>query len=441
MSNQWKRSLERYERAQESLIGGVSSPFRRNFPVPLYFHDGEGSRVQDIDGNWYIDYALAWGPLILGHKHPALTAAVRAAAEKPHNYGAQHETEFLVAELLCRLIPCAERVALTSSGSEAVQLCLRLARAFTRRTLIVKFEGHYHGWMDSALLSYRPKPEQMGSPARPNVVCGSAGQVANSADNVLVLPWNDAEALRTLFAERGDEIAAVITEPVLCNSGCVMPLPGFLAQVRDITRDHGALLIFDEIITGFRMAAGGAQSVFGVTPDLASFGKAIAGGLPLSAIAGREDVMELMISGGVSFGGTFNGNCLSMAAALATLTELAREDGRLLRDANRLGTELMSGLRYASERAGTAVQITGFGTAFAVHFTGQETFRTYRDILDDDATMLRRWLAGAVEEGIFLLPDGRMYTSAVHTSEDVERTVTAFERVLLQRGAKSAVTV
>ena len=436
-----KLSGEYYERAQKSLAGGVSSPFRRSLPEVLYFQDGNGAVIQDVDGNSYLDYALAWGPLILGHKHPALVGALRKAVEGPHNYGAQHELEFLVAEAVCAMVPCAERVALTSSGSEAVQLVMRLARAFTGRTLILKFEGHYHGWMDSTLLSYHPRAGEMGAVQNPKVVPGSRGQVKNAGENVIVLPWNDSEQVAALFALRGHEIAAIITEPVLCNSGCLLPASGFLAELRKISREYGALLIFDEVITGFRMAPGGAQSVFGVTPDLATFGKAIAAGLPLSAVAGREDILGLMVDGGVAFGGTFNGNCLSLAAARVSLEELSREGGEQLKKANQLGEKLMQGISGIARTRGIPMQVTGFGTAFSVHFTDRTILRDYRDTLADDRDLLWQWLCESLEEGIYLLPDGRVYTSIAHTSANVEETLEKFERVLVRWAAKRGTSV
>ena len=328
MPDKWSRSREYLQRARRSLAGGVSSPFRAKAPAPLYLVDAWGSRIQDADGNEYIDYSLAWGPLILGHRHPRLVETMRAQAERPHIYGAQHELEFHLAEDAAEHVACAERQAFTSSGSEAVQIALRLARAFTRRPLIVKFEGHHHGWMDSVLFSYKPDARAMARTPPAHGIPGSLGQVENAADNLLIAPWNDANAVEKLFAEHGSEIAAVITEPVVCNSGCLLPAPGYLESLAAMARRHGALLIFDEVITGFRLSLGGAQAFYGVSPDLASFGKAIAGGLPLSVLAGRREILEMMAGGGVAFGGTFNGNPISLAAAATTIQELSRDNGR-----------------------------------------------------------------------------------------------------------------
>ena len=426
----WTQSRSLLERSRQSLAGGVSSPFRAKAPVPLFFADASGSRITDVDGNHYIDYALAWGPLILGHRHPSVVAAVREQADRPHIYGAQHVLEYQVAELIQALVPCAERVAFTSSGSEAVQIVLRLARAFTGRNLIVKFEGHYHGWMDSVLLSYKPRAEQLGHAGPTEAIPGSLGQVANAADNVLVLPWNDEQKLTTLLDQCGSQVAAIITEPILCNSGCIEPGPGYLQRVAELAKQHGALLIFDEVITGFRRDIGGAQNYYHVTPDLATLGKAIGGGLPLSAIVGRRDILEMMFTQGVAFGGTFNGNPISLAAALATLTELAQGGGRPLKNAIAIGEQIMHGIQAAAHRHGVPLLITGFGTAFALHFTRRETLRNYRDALEDDAGMLQICLLECLREGLCLVPDGRMYVSTAHTQEDAVQTVAAIDRVL-----------
>jgi glutamate-1-semialdehyde 2,1-aminomutase len=424
----WNKSREMLERAKQSLVGGVSSPFRAKCKVPLYFADAAGSRMRDVDGNEYIDYGLAWGPLILGHCHPVLTSAMEERARKPHNYGAQHEIEYLVAELMQKAAPGVERVAFTSSGSEALQCAMRLARAATGRHRILKFEGHYHGWMDSALLSYKPSSAQVGPEDSPAVVPGSRGQVPNAVENAVVARWNRLDMLEHLLAAHSSEIAAVLMEPVLCNSGCLMPLPGYLEAVRDLCTRHGVLLIFDEVITGFRIDLGGAQAHFGVMADIVTYGKALAGGLPMSAIAGRADIMEQMLSG-TAFGGTFNGNPISTGAALATLTELAKDDGELLRHANRMGSQLMTGLCETARKHSVPAVVTGFGTAFALHFTKRTELSEYRDTFDDDREKLDRFLSGALEEGLNLLPDGRFYVSAAHSEKDVAETLQIFDRV------------
>jgi len=418
------------ERARLSLTGGVSSPFRAKAPVPLYFKDGHGCRLTDVDDNTYIDYTLAWGPVILGHRHPRMVEAVAAQACAPHIYGAQHTAEIEVAERVQAMLPCAERVLFTGAGSEAVQIAWRLARAFTGRNRILKFEGHYHGWMDSALISYKPTAAAAGSEEAPNAVLSSAGQVPNSADNVHIAIWNSIEAVEHVFAAHGAEIAAVMMEPVLCNSGCILPGDGYLAAVADIAHRHGALVIFDEVITGFRMAPGGAQQFYGVTPDLATFGKAIAAGLPLSAVAGRRDIMEQTTTGAVSFGGTFNGNPLTLAGARAALEELSRDGGAALKHANAMGAALRDGLREAARQRGIPCLVTGFGAAFAIHFTGRAELVHYRHTLDDDAAKLRRFLTLLLEEGAYALPDGRFYTSAVHQPADIEQTLAAAGRAM-----------
>ncbi len=429
LMTRWETSGRLLERAKKSLAGGVSSPFRAKFPVPLYCADGCGSRLEDVDGNSYIDYALAWGPLILGHRHPRLVETLREYAGRPHIYGAQHELEFQVAEKLQELVPCAERVAFTSSGSEAVSLAQRLARAFTGRNRILKFEGHYHGWLDTLLLSYHPAAADVGSAEVPNVVLGSAGQVSVAAETVAVARWNDIDALEQVFRAADGDIAAVIMEPVLCNSGCLLPQPGYLQAVQETCQHHGALLIFDEIITGLRLSIGGAQQFYGVVPDLATLGKSIGGGLPLSAVVGRSDILELMCEGRVAFGGTFNGNPLSLAAAKTTLEILTGGKHDPLAEANRRGEQLMQGIRTSAGKHCLPLAVTGFGCAFAIHFTSRPQLVEYRDTFGDDKQALAKYLRLALEEGVYMLPDGRVYVSIAHTEEDVAETSGAIDRV------------
>ena len=426
----WPRSRKLLKRAARSLPHGVSSPFRAAAPVPLFFKGAEGARLWDVDGHEYIDFALAWGPLILGHRHPRLVEAMRTAASLPLAYGAQHDLEPEVCERIQRLVPCAERIALTSSGSEAVQLSFRLARAQTGRTVILKFEGHYHGWMDSALVSYKATAEDLGPRNAPRVVLGSLGQPSNSAENMASSCWNDLDSLEDQFSRQGDRIAAVVMEPVLCNSGCLLPRDGYLRAVRDICDRAGALLIFDEVITGFRMGLGGAQQAFGVVPDIATLGKALGGGVPVSAVAGRADIMEKIKPGMVAFGGTFNGNPLSLAGTRACLDTLAERDGDALRRANRAGRRIIDAVRDSASRYGIGLTVTGFGAAFALHFTKRAEIHDYRDTLEDDRDLLGRFIRQALHEGLYLLPDGRFYVSAAHSDRDVDEAIQTINRTL-----------
>jgi glutamate-1-semialdehyde 2,1-aminomutase len=311
-----------------------------------------------------------------------------------------------------------------------VQLAQRLARACTRRPKILKFEGHYHGWMDGALHSYKPQADETGPMEEPWTVSGSRGQVANAAENVVVAPWNRLEVLAHILEVHKGEIAGIFLEPVLCNSGCLMPEPGYLEGVQELARRHGCLLVFDEVITGFRIDPGGAQKYFGVTPDLATFGKAVGGGVPLSVVAGRANIMEQMFHGGVVFGGTFNGNPFSLAGAAVCLEELSRDNGAALGHANRMGEELKHGLGEMAQRRGIPLQVTGFGAAFCLHFTPLPILCDYRDTLGDDRGLLQRFLYAALTEGVNMVPDGRLYVSAAHTEEDVTETLQKLERAL-----------
>ena len=383
-----------------------------------------------MDGNNYIDFGLAWGPLILGHKHPRMVEALRSAALRPITFGAQHELEPQVCERIQQLVPCADRVALTSSGSEAVQLAFRLARACTGRKIILKFEGHYHGWMDSALVSYKSPLDALGPRDAPNVVLGSLGQPPNVAENSTAACWNDIGLLEDAFRNLGDRIAGVVMEPVLCNSGCLVPREGYLQAVRDLCTRWGALLIFDEVITGFRMSLGGAQQAYGIVPDIATLGKALGGGVPISAVAGRAEIMAEIRMGRVAFGGTFNGNPLSLAGTRACLDALAEREGKVLRRANRAGAEIIDAVRESASRHGIALTVTGFGAAFALHFTSRSEIHDYRHTLEDDKDLLERFIRRALDEGLYLLPDGRLYMSGAHSKRDVTVAIRAIDRAL-----------
>ncbi len=415
-------SLERYQRAVRSLAGGVSTSLRRGArPYPLYFSHGRGCAAIDVDGNSYIDYGLAWGPLILGHCHPAVVEAASKALAAGATYGAQHDLEFEVAEMIQRMVPCAELVCFANSGTEIVQVALRLARGVTGRPRHLKFEGHYHGWDDSVLVSYRSSIPQLEA-ATPGPVPTGLGQRPHS--DAVVARWNHRESVEAAFARYGGEIAAIICEPLLCNSGCIAPEPGFLEFLRETATRHGALLIFDEVITGFRLAPGGAQQHYGVTPDLATFAKAVGGGLPLSVLAGRREFMDWIADGRVVHAGTLNGNPVALGAAKAALSVLAENDGAVYGDMWRRGEALREGIAAALRGAGLTVQTAGGGPVFQVSFQTSPA-REYRDTLAADKAIYSDFAMALLDEGVMVLPDGRWYVSAVHTDADVERTLAA----------------
>jgi glutamate-1-semialdehyde 2,1-aminomutase len=396
-----------------------------NKPLPLFFRSAAGSRVTDVDGNRYVDYTLAWGPLIFGHSYPAVVQAVEKQLKQFQLLGAQHRLEVEVAQQICRMVPCAERVAFSNTGSEAVQLALRLARAFTGRRKIVKFEGHYHGWIDNLLISYHPK--RPFSPAyKPQLT--SEGQSRATLSDVIVLPWNNPEALENTLRKHSDEIAAIITEPVLCNSSCLMPRPGYLELMRELSNRYGLVLIFDEVITGFRVAKGGAQALFGVVPDLATFGKAVACGFPLSVVAGKKKIMELISRGRVVHAGTFNGNPVSLAAAKATLDSIDEQNGSALKRIQTTGETLMKGILQSAKDLEIPVLLNGVGAAFHLSFTPRSEMRNYRDTLDCNPQARDEFIEAMLQAGVYLLPDGRWYVSAAHSEADVAFTLRSVQK-------------
>lgn len=427
----WEESRRLLERARQSIPGGVTSNVRASErPFPLFFASAAGATITDVDGNEYIDYVLGQGPMILGHSHPAVLDAVERAMRRGQLFAGQHELEIAVAEAVVRLVPCAELCRFGLSGSELVQAALRLARAVTGRTRILRFEGHYHGWYDNVLLSVAPSPDDAGPRERPALRLGSAGQTSSALDDYLLLPWNDLGLVEALFAERGGEIAAVMTEPMMCNTGAIPPAPGFLEGLRRLCDQHGALLYFDEIITGFRLGLGGAQGHFGVTPDLATFAKAMAGGFATAALAGRRDVME-RLTRDVNHSGTFNGNVISMAAAAAALAELERDDGAAYRHMESLGADLMAGARAIARRLDLPLLVQGLPAAFHLAFTELPAIRDYRDYaLHCDRERYARLKVALLRRGVRVLDRGIWYLSAAHTPAQVERTLEALEAAM-----------
>jgi glutamate-1-semialdehyde 2,1-aminomutase len=419
-------SLQRFQRSSRSLAGGVSSGLRRSArPYPLFFDKGQCARIQDVDGNWYIDYVMGWGPLLLGHAPREICEAMAAQLKRGFTFGAQHDLEFEVAEKLKQVIPCAEEVCFASTGTEIVQLALRLARAVTGRRKYLKFEGHYHGWADSVLVSYHPSSQEVER-AQGQPVGVGRGQLP--ADSVVVAEWNNRESVEKAFSEISHEISAVICEPLLCNSGCIPPADDFLQFLREITARHKSLLIFDEVITGFRLALGGAQELYGVVPDLATYAKAVGAGTPFSVLAGKAEYMEWISSGQVVHAGTLNGNPLSLAAANTVLSVLIANAGNIYYELRKQGDTLRAGLERIVRAHGLPVVSSGEGSVFHISFM-QQPAGTYRDTLAADMRLYSDFVLALLDEGILTLPDGRWYLSTAHTSVEIEATLAAADRV------------
>jgi glutamate-1-semialdehyde 2,1-aminomutase len=417
-------------RAKAVLAGGVNSQFRAGPNLPLFFARAEGVRLYDADGNAYIDYALGQGPMLLGHTPPAVIATVQEALSRGQLYAGQYEEEILLAERLQRIVPCADLLRVGNSGSEAVQTALRLVRGATGRVQYLKFEGHYHGWLDSTLISIAPPLEKAGDRAAPNPVPGTQGQTASVLEEVIVLPWNDLDLLRQTVEARHAEIAAIITEPMMCNTSAIPPAPGFLQGIRELCDTHGIVLIFDEIITGFRLSLGGAQQKFGVTPDLAVFGKAMASGYPVACIAGKRALMELVADATVMHAGTYNANVACVAASLATVAELEDRSPAIYQQIYARGERLMAGIRECFQRRGVRGLVQGFGCAFHVSFTERDAITDYRTALSCDTALYWRLSRLLQEEGVHVIPRGLWYVSAAHTDSDISETLEAFDRAL-----------
>jgi glutamate-1-semialdehyde 2,1-aminomutase len=409
------QSEELFRRAQEIIPGGVNSPVRAFRSVggsPPFIARGEGSHLFDVDGNEYIDYVGSWGPLLLGHRHPEILAAIERALAIGTSFGAPTAQEIELAEAICDAVPSIEMVRLVNSGTEATMSAIRVARGFTGRDLIVKFEGCYHGHVDSLLV-------KAGSGLATLGIADTQGVPKAFCDTTLALPFNSAEALEEAFRAHGDRIAAVIVEPVVGNMGCVPPLPGYLEAMRAITERHGALLIFDEVMTGFRVAFGGAQQRFGIRPDLTTLGKVIGGGLPVGAYGGRKDIMSKVAPAGPIYqAGTLSGNPLAVAAGLAMLRHLKAHPeiyGRL----ERLGARLCAA-------APAGVTVNRAGSMFTFFFTDCPV-TDYESAKRSDTARFGRFFRAMLERGIYLAPSQfeAAFLSAAHTEQDIERTLAA----------------
>jgi glutamate-1-semialdehyde 2,1-aminomutase len=418
-------NIDLAERARRVIPGGVNS-VNRALPWPLVIVDAAGAYFTDADGQRYLDYHAAFGPIILGHNHPAVNAAVRDAMNRLDIIGAGvTDIEIELAETIARHVPSAERVLLTNSGSEATYAALRLARAVTGRNKIIKFQGTYHGWHDAVLMNVISPPEKIGhkDPL-------SLGMLPEVVQQTLILPFNDIEAIAETLQQRGDEIAAVIVEVIPHNIGCVLPRPEFLAALRELTRTHGVMLIFDEVITGFRHSLGGYQAISGVTPDLSTFAKAMANGYPIAALTGRAELMDRFgPGGGVMFAGTYNGHPVGVSAALATIAAL--EDGSIHRHCFDLARQAAAGIQQIGDELGIPMNVVVFGSVFVPYFM-QGPIESYTDLLRNNNARDVWFRQTMCEHGIFMLPTAlkRNHISAAHTQSDIDRTVETARQVL-----------
>ena len=420
-----EKSKAAYQAALKVIPGGVNSPVRAFGGVggtPVFIASGQGSRLTDVDGNSYIDYVASWGPLILGHAAPEVVAAVQAAAEHGSSFGAPTEAETRLAELIVEAVPSVEKVRLVNSGTEATMTAIRLARAFTGRDAIIKFQGCYHGHVDSLLVAAGSGATTLGIPSSPGVP-------AAVVEQTLLLPYNDVDAVRELCEARGSEIAALIVEPVAGNMGMVPPVPGFLEGLREITAKHGIVLVFDEVITGFRVAWGGAQALYGVTPDLTTLGKIIGGGLPVGAYGGRADIMDTVAPVGAMYqAGTLSGNPLAVAAGIATLEAL--RDGSVYRKISPLCERLCRGMAEAAAEAGVVRCGTGVQSMFCGFFC-EGPVRNYADAKLCDTARYAAFFHGMLDRGFYFAPSQfeTGFVSRAHTEADIDATIAAAREV------------
>jgi glutamate-1-semialdehyde 2,1-aminomutase len=431
MSHSTRNSHEQFARARLSIAGGVNSAVRAFKQVggdPVFFARGEGAHLFDIDGNRYIDYVASWGPSILGHAHPGVVRAVCETAATGMSYGAPTVIETEMAELLKQLVPSLEKVRMVSSGTEATMSAIRLARGFTGRDKIIKFEGCYHGSGDSLLVKAGSSALTLGVPSSPGVP-------AALAELTLTLEYNNPAQLREVFGTIGNEIACVIVEPVAGNMNCVPAIPGFLETLRELTSRHGALLIFDEVMTGFRVALGGAQGLYGIRPDLTTLGKVVGGGMPVGAFGGRAEIMDRVTPDGPVFhAGTLSGNPVAMAAGLATLKEVMQPG--FYAGLERKTRMFMDGLGERAREAGIPLATVAVGGMFGFFFTDAARVTSYQQATACNIDRFKKFFHGMLAEGVYLAPSAYEagFVSSAHTDDDIAASIEAAGRVLAKLG-------
>jgi glutamate-1-semialdehyde 2,1-aminomutase len=420
------QSEKLFVEALKYIPGGVNSPVRAFRAVggqPFFVDKAKGARIWDVDGNELIDYVGTWGPAILGHAHPKIISAIKATADRGTSFGIPNPFEVKMAKLICEFVPSIQKVRMTSSGTEACMSAIRLARGFTKRDKIIKFAGCYHGHADSMLVKAGSGALTFGNP-------DSAGVPADFAKYTIVLPFNDVDAVQAAFATNKNEIAAIIVEPVPGNAGLFLPKKGYLEFLREVTKANGALLVFDEVMTGFRLAKGGAQERFKISPDLTCLGKIIGGGLPVGAFGGRAEVMDLLAPiGPVYQAGTLSGNPIAMAAGITALEEL--QSGDAYGQLEELGAQLEAGMRAAAKSAKIPMQFNSCGSMFCVYFTG-DPVHNLADAMKSDRARFGNFFHGMLAEGIYFAPSQfeSSFISTAHTAADIEKTVKSAAKIL-----------
>ncbi len=426
----YSQSAQLLERAKKSLAGGVASEFRKyNHPHAIFYSHGLGNKIYDVDGNEYLDYTLSQGPLLLGHNHPHVVKRVEDYAKFGQLYAGQHILELELAEKLQQIIPSAELMRFCLDGSEAVQTAFRLARAKTGKQKFLRFEGHYHGWLDNVAWAFSaPSVEQLGDIEHPNIFPWSAGLPEGVENEFITIPWNNLELLRKIVQQHHHEIAAIITEPIMCNSGCILPEEGFLQGIRDLCNEFNITCIFDEVITGFRTSLGGIQTYYNITPDLSIFAKAMASGYPISAIVGKKEWMNLIVEGKVIHAGTMNSSCSTVAAALGTIEVLEQEG--VYEKIYHLGEKLMNGLKEIGKKQESNLLVTGLGPMLHTGFTDLKKVKDFRDVMSYDKTKLGKFVAGMHDRGIRIIGRGLWYISTVHTEAEIDKTLEIAEEVM-----------
>jgi glutamate-1-semialdehyde 2,1-aminomutase len=429
--SQFSRSFALYEEAKRHLPSGASSNVRvyAHDPFPILFRKGQGSRVWDVDDNEYVDLLSSYGSVVLGHSHPAIVRAITEQIRNGTMLGTTTELEVEVAKKIQSAVPSAEMVSFSNTGTEATMEAIRIARAFTGRDKILKFEGHYHGHHDYVLFSVESPSVVAGLEQAPSKLAYYPGIPDGISRTVVVAQWNDPASLEKVLKRNANDLAAIITEPVMGSAGIIPPKDDYLKSMRELADKYDILLIFDEVLTGFRIAPGGAQEFYGVKPDIACYAKALGGGTPIAAVAGRRDVMGMIGPGKIGYGGTYNGNSLCLAAANATLDELIKDDGAVFRHMHLTGAEIVEGLRDLMARYDQSGIVQGIGPMFQLYFTGAKRILNYRHTLQSDFQKFRDFRNLMLRRGVYLHPDGteRMMITAAHDGSDVERVLSAAE--------------